>query len=89
MSEKETIAIAGNIEVPCYLAILSLGYSLQMDRRASDDELWIAEKNNLRIVASNPTELLGIVYMREIRGSSWKASDEEIEAYLSKHYGKE
>jgi len=88
VEDKEKIAIAGNLEVPCYLAIKTLGYTIEIESMSAEEELWIAEKNNLKIIASNPTELLGIIYMRELRGSSWKASDKEIEAYLSKYYGK-
>jgi len=86
MESKETIAVAGNIEVPCYLVIKQLGYSIEMQIKEEKEELWIAEKLDIRFIASNPVELLGMIYMREIRGSSWKANDEEIEAYLSKYY---
>jgi len=37
-------------------------------------------------VASNQLELLGLIYMRELRGKNWKANDEEIDTYLSKYY---
>jgi len=82
----ETIANAGNTEVPCYLAIQSLGYKLTRVNEKADQEMWIAENSNIRIVASNHLELLGLIYMRELRGGDWKASDGEIDGYLSRYY---
>ena len=86
MKNIETIANAGNTEVPCYLAIQSLGFKLSRIYEKTDQELWVAEKSNLKIIASNQLELLGLIYMRELRGSEWKADDEEIEGYLSRYY---
>jgi len=86
MKNIETIANAGNTDVPCYLAIQSLGFKLSRINEKKDQELWAAEKSNIKIVASNQLELLGLIYMRELRGSDWKARDEEIDGYLSKYY---
>jgi hypothetical protein len=86
MKNIETIANAGNTEVPCYLAIQALGFKLSRINEKTDQELWVAEKPNIKIVASNQLELLGLIYMRELRGSKWKANNEEIDCYLSKYY---
>ncbi len=86
MKTKETIANAGNTEVPCYLAIKLLGYEFSRTNAGEDDEFWIAENSNNKFVASNQLELLGLIYMRDIRGQNWKASDTEIDNYLANYY---
>ena len=84
--QYETIANAGNTEVPCFLAIKSLGFEFSRTNSGTEDELWIAEKDGSKFVASNQLELLGLIYMRSLRGSDWKAEDKEIEDYLSSYY---
>ncbi|CAB1075436.1 hypothetical protein D1AOALGA4SA_3256 [Olavius algarvensis Delta 1 endosymbiont] len=86
MKNIETIANAGNTEVPCFLATKSLGFRFSKLHEKTDQELWVAENQEIRFVASNQLELLGLIYMRELRGKNWKASDEEIDNYLSKYY---
>ena len=86
MKNIETIVNAGNTEVPCYLAIESLGFKFSIINEKTDQELWVAESLNLRIVASNQLEVLGLIYMRKLRGNDWNASDSEIDSYLSKYY---
>lgn len=88
MKHVETIANAGNTEVPCYLSIEKLGYSFSRVHEGTDNELWVAENGKLKFVASNQLELLGLIYMREIRGENWKAEDSEIENYLQTYYTK-
>jgi len=83
---KETIVNAGNTEVPCYLAIESLGFSFSRVNEGQDNELLVAENEENRFVASNQLELLGLIYMRKLRGCDWKAEDEQIDGYLSKYY---
>jgi len=82
----ETIANAGNTEVPCFLAIKSLGYEFSRTNPGKKNELWVAEKDGSKFVASNQLELLGLIYMRLLRGKDWKAEDKEIEKYLSSYY---
>ena len=82
----ETIANAGNTEVPCYLTVQSLGFKFSRLNEGEDNELWVAENLGIRFVASNQLELLGLIYMRKFRGLEWKASDNEIDGYLRKYY---
>ena len=82
----EKVANAGNTEVPCYLATKSLGFSFSRMNEKQDNEIWIAEKGTIKFYASNQLELLGLIYMRELRGEKWKASDNEIDGYLASYY---
>ncbi|MGH1428105.1 MAG: hypothetical protein ACRBEE_09200 [Arenicella sp.] len=88
MKNLETIANAGNTEVPCYLATQSLGFDFSRINEGEDNEMWIAESSECRFVASNQLELLGLIYMRNLRGAEWKASDAEIDVYLKQYYPK-
>lgn len=86
----EKIIAAGNVEVPCFLAIQAMGYSIKKESldagTENEREIWIGEKEGIQISGFNPVELLGIITMRSERGNEWKASDNEIESYLEKYY---
>lgn len=86
MKNIEIIANAGNTEVPCYLAIKALGFEFSRIDEKTDREMWVAENDKVRIVASNQLELLGLIYMRTMRGEDWKAEDDEINDYLARYY---
>ncbi len=79
---KITIRIAGNTRAPCLSVLLCKGYQIQWfyqeNSNGSYDGFLEAYKNNNRICADSPEELLGLVYMWEQRGNSWKnlTSDE-------------
>ncbi|MGC2778957.1 MAG: hypothetical protein WA418_25330 [Bradyrhizobium sp.] len=80
---RQTIAAAGNTEVPAYLTLIKLGYDI--DRRMQgDDELWIAEQGPLQLVAHSPPQLLGLALLYSERGPDWAASDGEIDAFLAR-----
>ena len=83
----EHITIAGNVEVPAFLALQQLGFSLRR-KMEEDREFWIATKNDLEFSATSTLELLGLCLMRSTRGPDWKASDDEIDSYLRTHYPK-
>ncbi|HAH44670.1 hypothetical protein [Gimesia sp.] len=90
MNQKpvETIAAAGNTEIPCYLAIKSLGFDIskaEVDTTLSAAQLWVAENSEFRFLASSHLELLGLISMRKIRGQNWKAEDREIDDYFEEH----
>jgi hypothetical protein len=74
------ITAAGNTEVPAYLALVAKGYQVSMT-----GDLWLAQKDQNFFSASGPLELLGLVAMAEIRGVNWRATDEEIEVFLTKY----
>jgi hypothetical protein len=82
---EQTIAAAGNTEVPAYLTLMKLGYDI--DRREQGEaELWIAKKGTLQLVADSPLQLLGLALLYSERGPDWRAGDGEIEAFLARFY---
>jgi hypothetical protein len=82
---QETIAAAGNTEVPAYFTLTGLGYSV--DRVDKDgEEYWIAQKGSLKLVADCPLKLLGLSLVRSKRGSRWQAVDNEIDEFLTRFY---
>ena len=82
---KTRIAAAGNTEIPAYLVLCEKGYSVRKDKKENGEELWYAEKADQIFVAEGPIELLGLAAMYENRGENWKATDSEVEAFMSKH----
>jgi hypothetical protein len=81
------IGNAANALIPAYLALQSKGYRVSWKRGDSspDDETWFAEGPLGSFTAEDPVELLGLVAMREERGASWKASDEQIDEFMAKY----
>jgi hypothetical protein len=80
------IAAAGNTEVPCYLALVELGFVVTA-QHTDERELWCAEKQGVRIVAEEgPCMLLGLAKLIEMRGERWKAADLDIERFLHQFY---
>jgi len=79
MKRKPTIATAGNTLAPALAAIKSCGYTVATD---DDTGLLRAENEAERFLAEDPVALLGLIRMREIRGDDWKATDDEIDAFL-------
>lgn len=89
----QTIRIAGNTEVPCYLTLLEKGYEVNITRcRHSNEEgseylLYDYEASKPgsenRISATNIYELLALAVMGETRGfSQWQAKADVIHAYF-------
>lgn len=83
---SEIISASGNTDVPAYLAIKSLGAEITREMRDEEAEWWIAVLYGCRFIAEGPLELLGLITMRRERGSNWKASDEQIEAFIETYY---
>ena len=82
---QESIAAAGNTEVPAYLTLIGLGYSV--DRIDNDGEQnWVAKKGTLQLMADCPLELLGLSLLRSERGTRWQAGDNEIDEFLKRFY---
>ena len=82
----EHITIAGNVEVPAFLALQQLGFQLERRVHANEQEFWIATKSDISFSATSTLELLGLCLMRSTRGAEWKASNEEIDDYLRTYY---
>lgn len=81
---QETIAAAGNTEVPAYLTLIELGFSV--DRNGEREEHWTAKKGTLELVADGLLELLGLCLLRSERGAYWQAADSEIDGFLKRFY---
>jgi hypothetical protein len=81
----EQIAAAGNIEVPAYLALRQAGFEVTSTRVDDENEQWVAAKSDIKLIAESPLELLGL-WLRKERGANWKATGEEIEAFLRLFY---
>jgi hypothetical protein len=82
---QESIAAAGNTEVPAYLTLIELGYSVErIDKDGG--ERWIAKKGTLQLTADCPLELLGLSLLRSERGAMWQAGDSEINQFLKRFY---
>jgi hypothetical protein len=82
---QESIAAAGNTEVPAYLTLIKLGYAV--DRIYNDgDEHWIATKGTLQLLANGPLEPLGLSLLRSERGPDWRASDHDIDQFIKRFY---
>jgi len=71
------IAAAANVAGPAYLALRDKGFDA-----THSDAHWIAVRGDLRFIADSPIQLLGVVTVFEARGEAWKASDEDIDAFL-------
>ncbi len=84
---SETIFNAGNTLIPAYLALQSMGYRVWWQRgdSAPDDETWFAEGELGHFIAEDPVSLLGLIAMREQRGITWHASDEQIAAFMDQY----
>jgi hypothetical protein len=82
---QETIAAAGNVEVPAYLTLVELGYAVHRVDKDGEDH-WVAKKGTLQLVADSPLELLGLSLLRSERGPRWQASDNEIAEFLTWFY---
>jgi hypothetical protein len=83
--EQERIAAAGNTEVPAYLTLIELGYSV-VRSDTNGNEHWIAKRGTLQLMADSPLELLGLSQLRSERGPNWQASDNEIGEFLRRFY---
>jgi hypothetical protein len=85
-SHSEILAAAGNTEIPAYLTIQTLGFTIIREELDGNEE-WIATSPDLKIMARSPLELLGLLTMRRERGPDWQATDDEIDAFLLTFYG--
>jgi len=82
MAQAQTfLCAAANVEVPAYLVLSQKAYTVT----ASGNDGWYAEKEGLRFQAESLIELLGLVSVYEARGTSWAATDQEIDDFLAKY----
>ena len=87
MPRKPTIASAGNVLIPAYLAILQKGYAVRREKVSipAENELWYAEDPTRQFMAEDTLSLLGLVSLYETRGEDWRASDAQIDEFFAQH----
>ena len=74
-----SIADAGNVLVPAYLALRAKGYLVTRTVLTHEQiEMWRAEKEGERYTAADTLALLGLVALYETRGENWQADDTQI-----------
>jgi hypothetical protein len=73
------LSSAGNVLTPAYLVLLAKGYEVTLSDHLHS---WIATKGADAFVGNSTIELLGLISVAESRGDNWRASDEEIMAFL-------
>ncbi|TDD54935.1 hypothetical protein E1263_26615 [Kribbella antibiotica] len=74
------IAAAGNTVVPAILALEAAGFRIN---RLSGDLLEAVSPDG-RYVAEDPVELLGLIKLVELRGWTWRATDEQVDDVLQR-----
>jgi hypothetical protein len=82
-----TIADAGNVMVPAFLALRAKGY--RVSRTVANEgglEFWHAERQSERYTAADTLALLGLVALYETRGDEWRAQDSEIDEFFKEFY---
>ena len=85
MRRKVTIATAGNVLVPAYLALREKGYRVtRVVNRREKAETWRALKPGAEFIAEDPLSLLGLVSLFETRGVSWQAEGSEIDDFFER-----
>jgi hypothetical protein len=80
MSENTRIASAGNVLSSALASLRTLGFVVTV---ASDSQLLRAEGPSCTLIAEDPLALLGLAKLYELRGSEWRPTDEELEAFLA------
>jgi hypothetical protein len=81
----QTIAAAGNTEVPAYLTLIKLGYTVDRIDQGGE-ELWTAKTGTLQLLAKGPLELLGLCLLSNERGPNWQACDDDIDEFIGRFY---
>jgi hypothetical protein len=78
------IVAAGNTMVPAYLVLAVKGYDVSI-LRGEASLIWTAQKGGDYFSARNLLELLVLIGLAEIRGANWRATNDEISAFLEKY----
>ena len=78
-SDITTIYAAGNTSAPALGVLRSLGFVVSREA----DGLYRAERKDCILGAEDPLALLGLAKLHEARGTSWRPTDAEVEAFLS------
>ncbi|RTQ47903.1 hypothetical protein EJV47_18480 [Hymenobacter gummosus] len=74
------LAAASNVLAPAYYALREQGFEVLYD---AEQQWWTARKGKLEVLAYDPIELCGLVYILQCKGADWPVSDEAIEAFMA------
>jgi hypothetical protein len=85
MSNQIRIAAGANTMVPAYLTLLDKGYQVSRIDVGEREETWQALKGDEEFFAEEPMSLLGLVALFESRGANWRATDDQIDEFLSRY----
>ena len=84
--ERHRLVAAGNTMAPAVLVLERLGFAVSRDTGAAEGLEWRAVNSSLEVRGDDPVQLLGLVVLYQQRGSEWRASDDEIQAFIAKHH---
>lgn len=85
MTTRQDILACGNTEVPAYLELIRLGYEVTCNLDWPGGPMWAATTTELNLTANSLVAVLGLHFMRTIRGVKWQATDDEIDAWIERY----
>ncbi|AII53140.1 hypothetical protein N008_14300 [Hymenobacter sp. APR13] len=74
-----SLSAAANVLAPAYYLLLERGYAVFHEK---ESDLWVAQKDGLRLLGYSTIELCGLAYIHEMKGNDWTVADAAIEDYL-------
>jgi hypothetical protein len=78
------LAAAGNTVVPALLALEELGFAVTVNP-GPEGSRCSAKRGSDEYVADDPVTVLGLVKLAEMKGSGWRASDQDVDNTLRKY----
>ena len=86
LTERLRIVTAANSETACYAALCAAGFVVRREVVA-DTETWIGERGAIEVSSTEGLcALLGLASLAQQRGASWRATDEETDAFMRRFY---
>lgn len=80
MTERTTIAAAGNTMAPALAVLREIGFTVT--KQLSAEGLYEAVGKGCTLVAEDPLTLLGLAKLYEVRGAGWRPTDAEVSEFL-------
>jgi hypothetical protein len=77
----EALSEAMNTYNPCLAVLVEKGFKVSGDLPEAGTARWLAENDRVRISASSPVSLLGLVALWETRGEGWRKKPEDPDYY--------
>ncbi|MET4108250.1 hypothetical protein [Hymenobacter sp. UYP22] len=73
------LSAASNVLAPAFYVLEEKGYQVHFNR---EQDWWVAEKDGVQLIGYSTIELCGLAYIYEMKGEEWRASDEQIDAFM-------